>query len=221
MKKNKMMRIASVLLVAVILTTCAISGTFAKYVTSGNGSDTARVAKWGVTVTGTADTFKETYAENDAGFILAGNSVVSTEDVVAPGTSGSMAAFTINGTPEVAVRVKFTGTLELGDKWVDASGNYYCPIEITVGSDTFNGTTYASADEFEAAVNAKIETYTKDYEANTDLSTIGADAPAISWKWAFEGNDDVKDTHLGDQAVAAGNAAQISLDVTATVTQID
>ncbi|MEE1002564.1 MAG: hypothetical protein U0L17_02320 [Acutalibacteraceae bacterium] len=221
MKKNKMMRIASVLLVAVILTTCAISGTFAKYVTSGNGSDSARVAKFGVTVTGTADTFKETYAKNDAGFTLAANTVVSTEDVVAPGTSGSMAAFTITGTPEVAVRVAFTGTLELGDKWVsDASSTYYCPIEITVGSDTFKGTTYASADEFEAAVNAKIATFTKDYEANTDLSTIGGDAPAISWKWAFEGNDNVKDTYLGDQA-AAGNAATISLDVTATVTQID
>lgn len=221
MKKNKMMRIASVLLVAVILTTCAISGTFAKYVTSGNGSDSARVAKFGVTVTGTADTFKETYAKDDNSFTLAANTVVSTEDVVAPGTSGSMAAFTITGTPEVAVRVAFAGTLELGDKWVsDASSTYYCPIEITVGSDTFKGTTYASADEFEAAVNAKIATFTKDYEANKDLSTIGGDAPAISWKWAFEGNDNVKDTYLGDQA-AAGNAATISLDVTATVTQID
>ena len=221
MKKNKMMRIASVLLVAVILTTCAISGTYAKYVTSGNGSDSARVAKFGVTVTGTADTFKETYAKDDNSFTLAANTVVSTEDVVAPGTSGSMAAFTITGTPEVAVRVAFAGTLELGDKWVsDASSTYYCPIEITVGSDTFKGTTYASADEFEAAVNAKIATFTKDYEANKDLSTIGGDAPAISWKWAFEGNDNVKDTYLGDQA-AAGNAATISLDVTATVTQID
>lgn len=221
MKKNKMMRIASVLLVAVILTTCAISGTFAKYVTSGNGSDSARVAKFGVTVTGTADTFKETYAKNDAGFTLAANTVVSTEDVVAPGTSGSMAAFTITGTPEVAVRVAFAGTLELGDKWVsDASSTYYCPIEITVGATTFKGLDYASADEFEAAVNAKIATYSKDYEANKDLSTIGGDAPAISWKWAFEGNDNVKDTYLGDQA-AAGNAATISLDVTATVTQID
>ena len=46
MKKNKMMRIASALLVAVILTTCAISGTFAKYVTSTPGSDSARVAKF-------------------------------------------------------------------------------------------------------------------------------------------------------------------------------
>lgn len=221
MKKNKMMRIASVLLVAVILTTCAISGTFAKYVTSGNGTDTARVAKFGVTVAGTADTFKETYAKNDNSFILAANTVVSTKDVVAPGTSGSMVAFTITGTPEVAVRVAFTGTLELGDKWVDSTSAYYCPIEIKVGDTTFKGTTYGSANEFEAAVNAKIATYTKDYEANTDLSTIGADAPAISWKWAFEGNDDVKDTHLGDQAVASDNAAQISLDVTATVTQID
>ena len=220
MKKNKMMRIASVLLVAVILTTCAISGTFAKYVTRGNGSDDARVAKFGVTVNGTADTFKETYAKDDTGFTLAANSVVSTEDVVAPGTSGSMAAFTITGTPEVAVNVKFAGTLELGDKWVDSTSAYYCPIEVTVGDATFKGTSYASADEFEAAVNAKIATFTKDYAAGTDLSTIGGDAPVISWKWAFEGNDDVKDTYLGDQA-AAGNAATISLDVTATVTQID
>ncbi|MGN0551598.1 MAG: hypothetical protein ACI4I4_07135 [Acutalibacteraceae bacterium] len=220
MKKNKMMRLASVLLVAVILTTCAISGTFAKYVTSGNGFDSARVAKFGVTVTGTADTFKETYAKDDEGFTLAANTVVSTKDVVAPGTSGSMAAFTLAGTPEVAVRVTFDGTLELGDKWVDSDSAYYCPIEVTVGSTTFKGTDYASADLFEAAVNDEIAGYSNDYAANTDLSTIGADAPAISWEWAFEGNDDAKDTYLGDQA-AADNAAEISLDVTATVTQID
>lgn len=220
MKKNKMMRIASVLLVAVILTTCAISGTFAKYVTSGNGSDSARVAKFGVTVTGTADTFKETYAKDDSSFALEANTVVSTKNVVAPGTSGSMAAFTITGTPEVAVRVKFAGTLELGDKWVDSASTYYCPIEVTVGSTVFKGLDYTSADEFETAVNEKIENYSKDYVANTNLSSIGADAPAISWKWAFTGNDDIKDTYLGDQA-AAGNAAEISLAVTATVTQID
>lgn len=220
MKKNKMMRIASVLLVAVILTTCAISGTFAKYVTSGNGSDHARVAKFGVTVTGTANTFKETYAKDDTSVTLIGNSVVSTEDVVAPGTSGSMAAFSITGTPEVAVRVKFEGTLELGDKWVDSTSAYYCPIEVTVGDQTYKGKDYTSADLFETAVNDKIAEYTNDYEANKNLSTIGADAPAISWKWAFEGNSDDNDTYLGKQA-ADGNAATISLAVTATVTQID
>lgn len=220
MKKNKMMRLASFLLIAVLLTTCAISGTFAKYVTSGSGSDTARVAKFGVTVTGTGETFAKEYATTDASFTVATNTVVSTEDVVAPGTSGSMAAFTITGTPEVAVKVSFAGTLELGGKWEDSNSDYYCPIEVTVGDTTFKGTTYSSADDFETAVNAKIATYSKDYAAGTNLSTIGANAPAISWAWAFEGNDDVKDTYLGDQA-AADNAATISLDVTATVTQID
>lgn len=228
MKKNKMMRIASVLLVAVILTTCAISGTYAKYVTSGNSSDSARVAKFGVNVNATSDSaFKSTYALDGTlstgvtidNSVKAGN---GTDKLVAPGTSGTLTKVSLSGSPEVAVRVAFTGTLELGDKWVDSTSAYYCPIEITVGSDTFKGTTYASADEFEAAVNAKIATFTNDYVAGTDLSAIAVsnNAPAISWKWAFEGNDDVKDTYLGDQA-AADNAATISLSVTATVTQID
>ena len=47
MRKNKMMRAASGLLVAVLLSTCAISGTFAKYTTSTESTDNARVAVWG------------------------------------------------------------------------------------------------------------------------------------------------------------------------------
>lgn len=219
-KKGLFARLAGLLVLACVFTACFVGGTMAKYVTTGNGSDDATVAKWGVTVSGTADTFKETYAKDDVGFTLAANTVVSTDDVVAPGTSGSMVAFEITGTPEVAVNVKFEGTLELGDKWVDSGSVYYCPIEITVGDTTFKGNDYDSADLFETAVNDKIATYTKDYEANTDLSTIGGDAPAISWEWAFTGNDDVKDTYLGNQA-ALSNAATISLSVTVTVTQID
>lgn len=220
MKKNKMFILGLLTLFVAVLSLSLVSGTYAKYVTSESGSDSARVAKWGVVVTGTADTFKETYEKDDNNFTLAANTVVSTEKVVAPGTSGSMVAFTITGTPEVAVNVKFEGRLELGDKWVVSGSTYYCPIEIKVGDTTFKGMDYANADAFEAAVNAKIAEYSKDYVAGTDLSTIDADAPAISWAWAFTGNDDVKDTYLGDQA-AASNAATISLSVTVTVTQID
>ena len=51
MKKNAMLKIAAVLLVAVLLTTCAISSTFAKYVSSYESTaETARVAKWGLYV---------------------------------------------------------------------------------------------------------------------------------------------------------------------------
>ena len=133
-----------------------------------------------------------------------------------------MAAFTLNGKPETAFRVSFVGTMELGDKWVDAINQYYCPIEITVGTDTFKGMDYTDADKFEAAVNAKIAAFSADYTANQDLSTLAAGVPAISWSWPFYTSDanDVKDTFLGDQA-AAGNAATISLSVSATVTQID
>ena len=219
-RSSIMIRVISILSVITMFTMCFVGGSFAKYVTSGNASDNANVAKWGVTIEGTANTFEKIYAKDNDGFTVADNTVVSTGDVVAPGTTGNMAAFTLSGTPEVAVNVKFTGTLELGDKWVDSNSGYYCPIEITVGDTTFKGTSYQSADEFEAAVNAKIATYSQDYAAGTDLSTIGANAPAISWTWAFTGNDDAKDTYLGNQA-AAGNAATIRLDVTVTVTQID
>lgn len=219
MEENKMMRVVFSLLVAVLLTTCAISGTFAKYVTSGSNSGSARVAKFGVTVSGTADVFKKTYAKDGQSVTLNADTVVSTEDVVAPGTSGSMANFTITGVPEVAVRVEFAGELELGNNWVDSNSAYYCPIEITVGEGTVKGLSYNSADDFENAVNAEIAKYTQDYEAGTDLSTIGAAAPTISWAWAFN-NDDEKDTYLGNQADPS-KVANISLSVTATVTQID
>lgn len=219
-RSSMMVRLVAVLAVVMMFTMCFVGGTFAKYTTSKSGTDSARVAKWGVQITGEATTFAKEYEKTDAGFTIATKSVVSTEDVVAPGTGGNMAAFTITGQPEVAVRVAFTGTLELSNNWVDAGGAYYCPIEITVGDTTFKGTSYASADLFEEAVNAKIATYKKDYAASTDLSGISSNAPAISWKWAFEGNDNAKDTDLGNQ-VAVSNAATITLSVTVTVTQID
>ena len=47
MKKNRMMRLASILLVLVLLSTSVISGTFAKYTSSATVTDNARVAYWG------------------------------------------------------------------------------------------------------------------------------------------------------------------------------
>ena len=221
-KKNNALRAASTLLVAVLLSTCAISGTFAKYVTKNSGIDSARVAKWGVEITATGETFANSYAKDDNNFTLNTYTVVSTDKVVAPGTKGEMATFELTGTPETAFRVSFDGTMELSNGWVDANGDYYCPIEITVGNTTLKGIEYTSADEFEDAVKLEIATLSADYEANTDLSKLAAGDPTISWKWPFYINDanDVKDTFLGNQA-AAGKAATISLSVSATVTQID
>lgn len=246
--KNKMMRIASILMVAVLLTVCAVSGTFAKYVTTAEASDTARVAKWGVTIEASGAAFEKAYAFDGTTTTLTGNSVVSSNDdkLVAPGTKHDVAAIKLAGTPEVAVRVSFTGTVALTGwtAWDDAQNKAveYCPIVFTVNGDTYgtNDTDAtnksASVEALVTAVQNAIAKATAEYAALTDLSTIGVASSgetqnpnplSISWAWAFETGADaakaannIKDTILGN-AAAAGNAATIAISVTATVTQID
>ena len=226
MTKSKFMRVAAILMAAVLLTTCAISGTFAKYVTSGNSADSAKVAKWGVTVTGSSDAFATEYSTDDA--VYEGSVSVSAEEkVVAPGTAGSLTAFTITGTPEVAVRVSYKVNSIALQGWdipppTDIAGEY-CPLVVTINGTEYDGSTYSSVAEFREAIVTAIEATTKEYEPNTDLSGVDAtDGLAISWAWAFEGatGTDAKDTALGD-AAAAGSAARIALNVSCTVTQID
>ena len=93
MVKNKAMRACSVMLVLALITTCAISATFAKYVTSADGSDSARVAYWGFSgsTSQDLDLFKTTYAADDTSDASITNSVVSatSDNLVAPGTKGS------------------------------------------------------------------------------------------------------------------------------------
>lgn len=238
MKKNWTMRVGVTLLALTLITSCFVGGTFAKYTTSGSGDDTARVAKFGVTVTATGSTFATEYKSGQPGYE---NVVVvksgTTDKVVAPGTYGQMTGIRLSGTPEVAVRVSCEATkFDLGDNWVDAEGNYYCPLIIkiregkneNIPTTDLIGTKYDSADEFEAAVKEAIADYSVDYKPGTNLATVGADTLTIDWAWAFETGDDatakaannVRDTYLGDQA-AAGKAATVSLEVTTTVTQID
>lgn len=234
MKKNKMMRAASVLAVAVLLTTCAISGTFAKYVTSGNAGDSARVAKWGVSVVATTDNiFDATYNDEDATY--SGLSVSALEDVVAPGTSkANLTDLTLTGTPEVAVRVEYTAVLTL-ENWKDADDNEYCPLiftvedkEFKIGGKDLDDNDIITVAQLKAAVEAAVAKCSKDYAPNTNLAETASttDAPTISWSWPYSTSDanDVKDTYLGD--VAAGkyvgkSTATISLTTSVTITQIN
>ena len=227
MKKNRMMRVASALLVAVLLTTCAISGTFAKYITEKESTDTARVAKFGVDLAVTVDGAfateydADTTANDEHGVAIAKTVVASSTDqdnLVAPGTKGDlMASATIAGTPEVAVNVKQEATLVLTG-W-EVNGTYYCPLVITVDGAKFYGMDYTSAAEFIAAVEAALDSDVN-YEPNTGLT----ESHSVTWEWAFEGTDgkqtDVKDTALGDYA-AKTDDIEISFTYKVTVTQID
>lgn len=223
MKKNKMMRLASILLVLVLMTSSVVGGTFAKYITSASGTDTARVAKWGVDVVVTVDgAFATEYAattqnlEDVTGAKIEKTVISSgTDNILAPGTNGTLLAkASITGAPEVSTKVTKVATLDLGENWV-VDGVYYCPLTI----NGVYGMYYASADAFEEAVEATLneEFYAA---ANADLT---ADK-TVEWSWAFEGTDgqqtDDRDTALGD-AAADGKEIKINFTYAITVEQVD
>ena len=157
MKKNKMMRIASVLLIVTLLSTCAISGTFAKYVTKATGEDAARVAKWGITIDVEGDgMFSDVYAADDEGYItalaaypnLSENTVESAngDDVVAPGTTSKKVvdgeevhAFkaTVSGKPEVATRFSLK-LCDLVDIFMPAGEGYADYTTAVSDEETFD-----------------------------------------------------------------------------------
>lgn len=241
MKKNVMMRVASIMLVLVLMSSSVISGTFAKYVSEGKSQDKARVAKWGVDVASVADMFKTEYARDDSSFTIAANTVVSSNDdkLVAPGTKGNLTSVTLTGTPEVAVRINYRAEVDLSGWYINGGSEYYCPIAITLSNAaaSYNkvlyGLDFTSETEFEEAIEYYISAYTKDYEALTNLGTdtdVLNEELQIAWEWAFEGateggtghanQTDVKDTALGDLA-AEEKAAKIDFTLFITATQID
>lgn len=231
MKKNVMMRVAAMLLVCVLASTCGISGTFAKYVTSDFSNDTARVAHWGVKITPNGTAFEKQYETKDAAdkTYVGENSVVSSDEwkLLAPGTTDGVTEVVMSGIPEVAYEVKYEATISLAN-W-EAFGAEYCPVIFTIEGETygmnFTAAThkYTTVAALEAAINEAINACTAKYPALTNLSSVNV--PEISWEWPFvtaeEYNDD--DTYLGNVAAGtlAGSAATIALQIVITVTQVD
>ncbi len=231
-KKNTAFRAAGLLLVLVLATSCFVGSTFAKYVTSGNGSDTARVAKFGVSVTGENTLFATKYEKTDENYtkstfsVVAANASADENDkttgdkVIAPGTQGEMTQFNVSGTPEVAVRVTFGAELSLKNWTVPAADGTkeYCPLVFTVNDTDYKMEAGESVADFENKVKTAIEKVSADYAPNTNLSDAGQNLN-VSWEWPFQtsAENDVKDTALGD----AETPAQVTLTVSATVTQID
>ncbi len=241
MKKNTMMRVASALLVAVLLTTCAISGTFAKYVTSDSATDSARVAKFGVTVEVNGDdAFATSYKTNNDTYNASMEySVVADANVVAPGTAMENAlTFTIAGTPEVAVEVAFEVT-DIKDVKLPA-GTYLDWRKADNDADDVNYDkdnddsekftldkdyhpivwTLTVSDEGENNVIkkgtlAEIQTAINAYivaKPNYEANTKLDETYTLSWAWAFEQNQDEADTYLGN--VAAGKITDSNCSTT-------
>lgn len=229
MKKNKMMRLASALLVAVLLSTSVISGTYAKYVTTDSNKDTARVAKWGVVVTTEGNSlFSSTYSNVATTEKHMEDGVEVLDKLVAPGTdSGSGVEFTITGTPEVATKVTISmtdvedvflaGGLTLLDPTTGnatdtftTSTNTYYPVKFTLyqGGSIVDGCENVTL----ATIQSKLNTINEvEHAAGTNLSTVYG-TYTLTWAWAFDADaskidlNDQMDTVLGNLAVNPSEA---------------
>ena len=200
MKKNRMMRLASVLLVCVLLTTSVISGTFAKYTSEGSVTDTARVAKWDIKLEGatitkdvTIDLFATAY-KNPAGTETTVQSD-TTENVIAPGTEGFF-EIDLKNDSEVAAEYAISYTIN------NAAG---VPIEFSLtGND----------DDWTSTIA----------DLNCEKQPLAMDATAstvtVYWKWVFNPavpRTDADDTYLG----TLDTLPTVSVTATITVDQVD
>lgn len=231
MKKNHVMRAGAFLLVSTMITSCFVGSTFAKYVSTGYGEDTARVAKWGVEVTGAGDAFAKAYSSDN------GITVESTVPVIAPGTQGEFKGITLSGTPEVAVDIQTEVTVDLTGNWT-VDGEFYCPLVFYINGTVKSGLDADSAEEFEQTLKDAIEPAASgkvdpgvnlaDPESNDGVPTLlqknDDGTSKIKWEWKFDGDGrnqtDTRDTELGNNATQE-DPPTIYLKLDTTVTQID
>ena len=193
-KKNHTMRIAAGVMTAALLSTCAISSTFAKYTSESTGTATARVAKWDILFGEGETTMSETFTFDlfstlyDPTANSPETDVKTGDDVtrIAPGTQGSFAVKITNNS-------EVTATYEI-DYTVTNSASI--PVQFSVD----NGTSWTDDLTDVAAVT---------------LAMGSSETITVQWKWEFSGNDST-DTGLGEKGT---DTLIVSAKVTAT--QVD
>lgn len=179
---KKKMSILAALVLAVIVTGYSVSGTYAKYTTTFNGTTSAaRVASWDIDV---SDLNSKTITASDTFefnlFESVSDAHVKTgtgENIIAPGTTGSFAIQLANNSE---VTAEYTVEYTVDNKNV--------PLEFSID----NGTTWTTG-----LANVA--------DAVT-MNMGGTDTITIQWRWAFTGGasanyttsqDDITDTALG------------------------
>lgn len=213
------------LLMAVAITGYSVAGTYAKYISSIDHTDQARVAKWDFRSqsTNTVDLFEASYTNDDGVYVASKDAA----KVIAPGTSGEY-SYSIAGTAET--NFKISGSTKIVNKVILATGAndwnkgtlLYDPVQFDLGNGTYKtlselGATVSYDDNGNAQLVYELKgdssiVYPAKYELKAkDVSGT------IKWKWAFDKDEashivDTLDTKLGTDVVENEN-----LTITATI----
>lgn len=219
MKNNKMMRIAAVILMMTLLTTCAISGTFAKYVSSASASDTARVAKWSFKV-GETDIAGLTATADQQQFTFNLFKTVYDTNNTSPNVNTEDDTDVANGTNDTVIIAPGTwGYFDIELKNAsEVTASYTINFEEITSSNVPLKFQKATVDENDATVaypNGSWDDLNTINVTATNMAINGSTTIRVYWQWAFDGNDG--DTALG----TAQNLADVTIKATITVTQVD
>jgi hypothetical protein len=234
-EKNKnTFRVAALLLVACLISSVMLSGTFAKYTSEYAGKDTALVARWDFTVSdGTTylgapnadpiqalDLFSYAYATHI--------NQIDGDYIIAPGVEDEF-TIVMNFLSDVDAKV----TVNFAENENSTAKNL--PIEYSVVDDTWVTiddlpaafVTALDASERVTNVSGNTFTFTRSGINDTTATTI---TQVVKWRWAFErGADDTTkaannavDTEFGNEsaAVAYGARTKYVLDVSVKAEQI-
>ena len=197
-RSSMMVRLVAVLAVVMMFTMCFVGGTFAKYTSSGTGTDSATVAKWsfkvGETDIATTDTFTfdlfKTIKDSDG---INNETEMNPVDgsIIAPGTQGSF-DLVLKNESQVTAQYAIDYTV---------TNNNDIPVKFSVDG----GTTWTNdLADVAASDSTKLA-------ANSGTTTI-----KVQWKWDFNGSDDSFDTALG-----IGGNAVLTVKAEVTATQVD
>lgn len=205
-KDNRTVKFAIIVLALTMIALILVAGTYAKYTSTGNGSDSVKVAKWSfkvgdkdittATESFTFDLFK-TIKDSDGN---ANETDVKAGKIIAPGTSGEF-SFDVENTSEVNAKYSLSYT-------VSNDGNI--PVEFSV-----DGGPWVSALDSKNVTDKAIAMGVKE--------TV-----KVKWRWAYEGGSstnfqssqtDNTDTALG--VTAQGTANTLTVKIDASATQVD
>ena len=192
-KRNWIFKIASALMMACLLTTCVISGTFAKFTSTASGSTTVKVATWDFTLNGKSAS--ETFVIDLEDTVDTNGGAMDSEvasDVIAPGTKGSFSIELVNESQVAAeCKVTFTATVKKADNSVGT-----LPTNLQFATEESG--TYGTLAELGTA-------YDETLAYNSGTKNI-----VVYWKWNF--TDTVENDFAGDE---------ITINATIDLTQVD
>ena len=203
---NRLVKFTAFVLLLTIIAVSLVSGTFAKYTSKANGSDTATVAKWSFNVTDSAGTTTDVAGTEvktltfDIFSTLANETNVAKTDgtLIAPGTTGSF-KFDVENASQVTAKYKVDYTI-VNEKNV--------PLEFTTTPDDEDSWSSDIASINQAFENIAI--------GATDETTV------IHWRWAFTDASDMETRDNADTALGVmGTLPTVTVTATISVEQVD